>query len=219
MDEITRTMLMGAAGATAVGFISSSWGDTNSTAATSVVAPRPANMQPGDQLVAYLLLNGSSGSYTPPAGWFSYSGNNATPYPFNFWKTATASEPATYTFSFSTARTIGVIILCFRNAGYINGTAFATGVNVNSLTTGSLPMSDPGYLIGFAGSIRRVTTHSPPAGMELIASGAPNTNENLGPSLSIFCEKRGAGASGARTFLSSETATQAASLLYLKALS
>jgi type II secretory pathway pseudopilin PulG len=74
-------------------------------AGTSVVVNKPTGTAAGDLLVAAVATNGDTFSYfTQPSGWTSiFSDHYSTEVSFlTWWKKAGASEPASYTFSWTT---------------------------------------------------------------------------------------------------------------------
>jgi hypothetical protein len=76
----------------------------NTTASSSLTIPRPAGTAAGDVLVASLALNGS-GVANAPFGWVQMAAVTSITNPklYAYYRVATASEPASYTWSLTSA--------------------------------------------------------------------------------------------------------------------
>lgn len=108
---------------------------TLTTASTSIAIDRPADVQAGDLLIAFLNVSTASvTTYTSPAGWTEVhdSGQRSISY-----KIATGSEPTSYTFTCGSSGYMQCGILVIRNANYQNvgawsNTSTATGITVGN---------------------------------------------------------------------------------------
>lgn len=82
---------------------------------TNSLLPVPASVAAGEVLVAYLYVDTTSVTVTPPTGFtaltFSPAFTLASPYMecHVYWKWATAADTGTYTFSHSSTATQGVV--------------------------------------------------------------------------------------------------------------
>ena len=82
---------------------------TNTAAGTTLTVPKPANVAQGDLLVSCLSLNGGSITTTgAPAGWTRLAAVTtiANPKVYGYYKVATASESASYSWT-TTSTTSG----------------------------------------------------------------------------------------------------------------
>jgi len=74
---------------------------------TSIVMDTPAGTQQNDFMFVALGFNNLAATITIPAGWTQYSSNGSSNMAmYTYKRFATASEPSTYTWSFSTTATV-----------------------------------------------------------------------------------------------------------------
>jgi prepilin-type N-terminal cleavage/methylation domain-containing protein len=76
------------------------------TAAGTLTLTKPSDVVLGDLLLTHLVLSGTTGSLTPPAGWTSLDSQTSSQGKLRslvFWRLATASEPASYGWGSTTA--------------------------------------------------------------------------------------------------------------------
>ncbi len=142
----------------------------NSTA-TSLTIPAPAGMAPGDVMVAGITVGGTP-TITAPSGWTLVRLDATSEFDLRqaVYHKVVASEPATYTWTFSTNQAAAGGIHAYAgvdNAAPINAHGGksdnfgrTTAINAPSITT----TVNNAMLIGFYG-IARNTTIAPPAGM------------------------------------------------------
>jgi myo-inositol-hexaphosphate 3-phosphohydrolase len=121
----------------------------NTTAASTLKIPRPAGVAAGDVLVGCVSLTGGTISATTgvPAGWTPLAAvtSLANPKVYGYYKLATTSEPADYTWATSSTTSGGAIV---RYSG-------ASGVDISAKSAyGSAASS---------GSVPGVTTTTPSA--------------------------------------------------------
>lgn len=82
-----------------------------SSSASSLSLSNPG-AQPGDVLLAQLVVGSSSASIAAPGGWTSFWYDNGSGVTQQlFYRIAGASEPASYTYSFASARAAGGLLL------------------------------------------------------------------------------------------------------------
>jgi hypothetical protein len=108
---------------------------------TSANLNRPTGVMGGDVLLAFITWSGSPGTVTPPSGWTLAAGNTmATPAVAAYWAIAGASEPGTYTFSWTSPSSGGGGTAAYsggRSATPIAATA--VGTPITSTKTATLP--------------------------------------------------------------------------------
>lgn len=109
---------------------------TTATSATDITGNAPSGIQSGDLLIALMAKNTASTGPTLPSGWTAAAVNTNKPQSTGslsafagsaptggvgiYWKKATNSEPATYTWSGNSAGSnLALTILAFRGVGVI----------------------------------------------------------------------------------------------------
>ena len=103
----------------------------------SLTLNRPAGVQVGDTMLAHVFINVGGATITPQAGWTTIRGGG-TPALGVFLHVATASEPTSYTFSFSGSQYSQGAIQNFRGVD----TSQPQDVTANQNTaTGTTPAS------------------------------------------------------------------------------
>ncbi len=127
-------------------------------AATSYTITAPSTVQAGDLLVAVIMHRVEQP--TAPSGWalFAQTSLYATAGGVDqrnsvYTKTATASEPASYTWSYPTAsERIGGTILSLSSGGLRD---FSAGATTSSGSTASMPSASPsaGEVVIYVGSV------------------------------------------------------------------
>lgn len=147
-------------------------GNTN-----SVVPTPPTGVQAGDLLLAVQAsdLDGSLSAMTAPSGWTEIASTSRSDVGFvKVWqKTATASEPSTYTFPDSTSAHCSIVVVAL--SGYDPSQplavtpTFSNGASSSTHTAPSVTGTAGGLLLtahiaGTAGTTRSYTT---PSGMTL----------------------------------------------------
>ncbi len=94
---------------------------------TSLACNKPSSVVEGNVLIAAVTSNNANA--TAPSGWNEFHDAGSAIRTQIFWKTATSSEPSSYTWSFSGARPIGIAISAWENVDNfspIAGTATPT---------------------------------------------------------------------------------------------
>jgi RHS repeat-associated protein len=127
------------------------------TNATTMAITRPAAAATGDLLVAEIAASANA-TITPPSGWTAASGaqvaTGSSRYQL-FWRLATASEPTSYTFSFSASGAHRGGIKVLRNTDRttpINIVATATGTTANVTAPAVTPTVANAAISRFAGN-------------------------------------------------------------------
>lgn len=123
-------------------FVSGSGG---AGSAASVTCTAPASIVSGNLLVA-ILGSFSGANTTPPSGWTTvgYNGNSAVSGNIQVCtKTATGSEPGSYTFNATGATGIAVVILQFSGTGTVLDGSCAFNPQTGTTTTGTAPSQTP----------------------------------------------------------------------------
>jgi methionine-rich copper-binding protein CopC len=175
----------------------------NNLTATTLVIPAPAGVAAGDALLAAVATRGAP-TITAPAGWalVRQDANASTMRQAIFVRIAGASEPASYTFTLSSAQSAagGVVAYTGVNAttpvdvhgGQLN--ASSTAITAPSITTtGANRM-----IVGFFGA-PVLTSMTPPGGMtERYDQTVPTTNTYKVTSGAADQAVAAAGATGTR---------------------
>jgi RHS repeat-associated protein len=194
----------GGSGAASIGVRATSVGQ-NIPPATTVVLPTPAGVTADDVMVAAVAVRGVP-TVTAPAGWtlIRSDSNGSSMKLLSYWRVATSSETANYTWSFSSAKAAAGTITAYTgvntanpvdvHSGFANTTDSPLIVAPSVTTTGA-----DERLIGLF-SIMKVTPIAPPTGLQELAetsssggSEPPVTIESADTSQPI------AGASGDKT--------------------
>ena len=170
----------------------------NTVAGTSLRIPKPAGVTSGDVLVSCVSLNGGTIAATgAPAGWTRLAAVTTTnPKVYGYYKVATASEPADYTWTTSSALSGGAITR-YSGAAGVDGTAsqaagaLATSGTVPGVTT----TTANDMLVGCMSVNSTSVTLTSPAGMTQAAELGGDRRFELADGT-----QSGAGATGARTW-------------------
>jgi cellulose synthase/poly-beta-1,6-N-acetylglucosamine synthase-like glycosyltransferase/DNA-binding NarL/FixJ family response regulator len=192
-----------------------SYTTTSMNSGTSLVMNTPAGTQQNDLMFVALSYNTVGGTITIPSGWTGAGTNGANQTQINgYRRIAGASEPASYTWTFSSATSVvaweGSYIgvdpttpLDTISAGSANGTAHS----ISSLTTTA---SSDLLIAGF--SLAGIATFSTPTGMT--AQGSATVSPTNPGSLAVFDAIQSAvGPSGTKASTSSVSG-QSANLLW-----
>ena len=124
----------------------------NTTALPSVVISKPAGTIAGEVLVASLALNGS-GVTSAPSGWVQMAAVTAATNPkiYAYYRVAGASEPASYTWTLSSAAQGSGGIA--RYSGVDTGNPLDSQVSTASNSASISVLSIPGVTTGSAGAM------------------------------------------------------------------
>jgi PKD-like domain/CARDB len=113
----------------------------NANDITSIAVAKPSSLTCGDLLIGILVTDGSPGTITAPTNWTSINSGGAptgTPEVFvsTWYRVAGASEPASYTWSWTTAQTAVAYIIRIVGADQANPIdASAAGVGSGNTAT------------------------------------------------------------------------------------
>ena len=171
---------------------------SNNTAATTLTLPRPANVAQGDVLVSCVALNGGTiGAAGVPTGWTPLASVTAQPNPkvYGYYKVATSSEPASYSWTTSST-TSGGSIARYSGAGGLDTSA--TSASGAAASSGSVPgvttTTPNAMLVGCMSVNSSSVTLTSPTGMSQAIETGPRRFE--------FADgiQAAAGASGAQTW-------------------
>ena len=186
----------------------------NTTAATSLRIARPDGVVAGDVLVSCVTLNGGSvNSSGVPAGWTQLAAltSLSNPKVFGYFKVATGTEPADYSWTTSSTTGGGVIARYSGAAGPDGPVTSASGAAASSGTVGEVTTTTANaMLVGCMGVNSSSATLSSPAGMtEVAETGARRFElaDGLQPA---------AGASGTKTWTFSSAREWAGWLVALR---
>lgn len=140
----------------AVTFRASTSANTGSTPASSLTINVPTGTTVGDVLIAAINVDGGTGAtVTTPSGWTAEGQSNegTNQGMVNCYRIATASEPASYTFTFDTARSAAGGMLAYSGAYPYpaNTSAVSTATASTTVTRSQEPAARAGkhiYLFG-----------------------------------------------------------------------
>jgi hypothetical protein len=142
---------------------------TNGTGATSLVLTTPAGTQLGDVLIAQVVVNSASTVITTPPGWtlILTTKTSSVFEQATYYKAATASEPAStsWTFGASQPATGGIAgFIGVNTASPIDGSSGKFNANTAPATFTQITTSVPNdMLLAFVG-VGGNTTVTPPSG-------------------------------------------------------
>ena len=202
-----------------IAFRAASSGSNDAT--TSIVFAKPTGVASGDVLLAVISVRGNP-TILPPSGWtevrLDINGN--TIRQGVYVHVAGGSEPASYTFDFSKAHSAAGGIVAFSGVDGSNPVDAHDGqINASStsITAPSITTTGPDrMLVGFFG-IPSLTSMTPPGGMtERIDVAAPSTNTykvTAGVASGLVAA---AGATGTRTAVAANSATNIGQLVALR---
>ena len=191
--------------------VSSSSAGADASDLTLTIA-RPASLQAGDVMIAAVVVRPSNATIAAPAGWTlvrrlsnSYGNSSALA---TYRKLATASEPASYTWTLNTSTGSAGGILAFRNVNSSNA-ASPVDVEAGVNTASSLSHTAPSVTTSAANEVV-ITVHSfasgaswaPPSGMaEAVDDSSWSVGGgSAGISFAMnYAVKASAGATGTKT--------------------
>jgi PKD repeat protein len=183
----------------------------NTSATTGVQVSKPAGVTAGDFLIAQITADNNPTMATP-TGWTQVAGPISAgtgARVFVFSRVATGSEPASYTFTLSSAQKYNAAMTAFRGVDATNpfdSAAATVGANSGAtLTIGGVTTATAGaLLVGGVGLNSGSTTVTPPSGWtESVESGSVQTTETASQ------PRPTAGASGAAKWTLSASTTGA----------
>lgn len=185
---------------------------TNSVSQTTIVVDKPTGTVENDLMIAIMGAGttGSSYSWTGDTGWTEVC-DQATGTNLRIaYKVATASEPASYTFTLNTnVSSKGASILTYRYAAYdtIAGT-FTTAANPLLLTTIS-PTQSQSILLAVGARAAASVTLGTPAGM----TARVTDNDATAPSYIVCEQPTPKGPTGTRSISTGSTTNVAGIML------
>jgi hypothetical protein len=152
---------------------------------TAVVVPVPAGVATGDLLVVQVTADNNPNVSAAPAGWTTVVSpisvtTGARVFVYSHVVTDAAAEPATYTWTLSTAQRWGAVMGAFR--GVDTSDPFETAATTKKDTTyvaaqlvvpGVTTATDGAMLVGGVGLDGRSVTISPPAGWTEVGESNP----------------------------------------------
>ncbi|MGO4191989.1 phytase [Arthrobacter sp. YAF17] len=187
---------------------------TNTAAGTTLTIPKPANVAQGDLLVSCLSLNGGSIATTgAPAGWTRLAAVTtiANPKVYGYYKVATASESASYSWTTTSTTSGGGIARYSGAAGLDTAATSASGAATSSGTVPAVTSTTAkAMLVGCMSVNSGSASLTPPAGMaQAVEAGARRFEVADGIQVN-------AGPSGAKTWTSSAAREWAGWLVALR---
>jgi hypothetical protein len=158
------------AGTPAAGIIRESVSErTNTTAATTLTIPKPADAAQGDVLVSCISLNGGTiGAAGIPAGWTPVASVTAVANPkvYGYYKVTTSSEPASYSWTTSSTTSGGSITRYSGASGLDTSAKSASGAAASSGSVPEVTTTTPkAMLVGCMSVNSTSATLTSPAGM------------------------------------------------------
>ncbi|MHA7178810.1 phytase [Arthrobacter sp. MDB2-24] len=149
----------------------------NTTASTTLTIPKPANVAQGNLLVSCLSLNGGSIATTgAPAGWTRLAAVTiiANPKVYGYYKVATASEPASYSWTTTSTTSGGGIARYSGASGLDTAATSATGTAASSGTVPAVTSTTANAMLVGCMSVNSgsVTLTSPGGMAQAVETGA-----------------------------------------------
>ncbi len=180
---------------------------------SSLVVNKPTGTQEDDVLIAAFAYS-IEGTVTPPSGFtqFDLTIGASTPSIRVYHKTATASEPANYTWQFSVSTNIAVVLATFRDVDTTDPINESQGQQTPSATSHATPditTTVPGTLLLAFHNYQRQGNWTAPSGMTEREDTAL-TGADLALSTAEFTSE---GATGAKTATTNGIADIGAALL------
>ena len=182
----------------AIGFVAASSNATTGSGATSLAITKPTGVASGHVMVATITATGT-GALTPPSGWgvVKDTTQGSAFRQTTYYKVATASEPASYSWGLGTTRQAsgGIIDYSGVNAtAPIDATATASGASGNAVA-GSVTTSVANDQVIVASGFNVATTVTQPTGTtERYDRSSPSTTSEAAD----FAQAT-AGATGTKT--------------------
>lgn len=189
---------------------------------TSRVVGVPGGVVAGDLMLAQIAVRGGSGvTITPPIGWTAILvGTHGTDLRQGlYYRIASAAEPGSYTFAFSSSQRSTGAIVAYRgvdgaaaiHASSTRSNASSTAVSADAVTTST---SDT-LIVGLFSSAT-VTSFAPPAGMTERYDAASAAGPNGVAIAAAEVLQPAAGSSGSRTATAGHASVNIGALVALK---
>ncbi|MDH3397302.1 MAG: right-handed parallel beta-helix repeat-containing protein, partial [Acidimicrobiia bacterium] len=191
---------------------------TGNSKTTQITLTKPAGIAVDDLLIAQIMIDIDDVTFTPPAGWTliredDYIGNSVAQV--LFYKVATGSEPADYTFTFDKSEDNVGSISAFSGVDTsipIDAHGGQMALSGNPIAPSITTTVRNTLLVGFFG-VDEVVTYTPPPGMTELW----DFNTGAKPSISAADEDfAGPGPTGTRTATPSATQKNIAQLVALR---
>jgi hypothetical protein len=172
-----------------------STGAESSAGSGSVVISKPSGLLQGDLMIAFMGVD-TSAPFTVPTGWTLAAEYTSRPGTAVMYKTATSSEPATYTFSATTgSNLLSGCIVVYRGAAYDVAGSFASTAGSTLVTTAVTASASNSVLLAvYCASATGSATFTAPTGMTNRYSDAANR-----PPFVVYDQDISAGSTGTRT--------------------
>jgi len=189
-------------------FVGVSQTDTGSSNVTTLTLNVPAGVQDGDLLIAAVFGGGGNvGDWAQTSWTWAIEQTNAPNLGVSY-RTA-SSEPASYSFTTTTARRLGGMIIAFRGASWDVAGTLATATYTASAITVSEANS---ILIGAWGVDDSNVTWTAPSGMTEISKYAGGNRANF----AAYREDVNSGSTGTRTASADSTNARSCVLFSIK---
>lgn len=168
---------------------------TNGAGSTGLILANPAGVQSGDVLIAQLVINSASTVITAPSGWrlIRSTKSSSSVQTASYYKVATASEPASYSWASGASQPATGAISSFTGVDPVNPIDVSSG-NYNATTatasftqiTATAANDMLLALVGVSGN----TTVTPPSGFTE-AYDLKNTASSNGKTAEMLKHSRG----------------------------
>jgi hypothetical protein len=190
----------------------------SSRAGTSLSVPRPSGTQSGDVLVASLDVGGAP-QITAPAGW-TLVRSDVAPGSFvkaTYWHLAAESEPASYTWTFSSSQLVIGLMLAYTGVDPANPVDASSGqanASSTSVVAPSVNASAAGSMLVMLVGLASNGSVTPPTGMtERAEAAAGRSNKVTGEASDATV---GTGATGPRTATATRAGVNVGQLVVLR---
>lgn len=143
----------------------------NTTSSTTITIPRSTSVVAGDFMIAQVALRPNSPTITPPSGWTFIRRDNSSTNRITtalYYKFATASEPTSYTWTFSTSLITSGGIVAYRGVDATTPIDVHSGrVNASgcTLTANSVTTTQANDMLVFIGGFDDSSDLIVPSGM------------------------------------------------------
>ena len=185
------------------------------SSATSVVVAKPSGTKEGDLLVAFMSAETGSGphTWTQPSGWSEVADQANEPSVAVSYKVATSSEPANYTFTFSTSDDLYCVICRIPKGAYDVIGTFAQGIDPIVAPSVTVSQNNSLLLAFFSRGGSSSATLTLPSGMSLVEY---ERNAINAPVCLLAYEFVNAGSTGTRTSDADSSSRTAGIMLAIK---
>lgn len=189
-------------------FVGVSQTDTGSSSTATLTLNVPAGVQNGDLLIAVVFGGGGNVGDWAQTSWTWAVEQTSAPNLGVSYRTA-SSEPASYSFTTTTARRLGGMIMAFRGASWDVAGTIATNTYTASAITVSQANS---ILIGAWGVNDNNLTWTAPSGMTEVSKYEGSNSANF----AAYREDVNSGSTGTRTASTGSTSARSCVLFSIK---